>query len=210
MEQFNKLLPDGKFVTCLDDLLSFKVVELKRILFSYNEKVSGNKADLVLRTYAVFSRAKDGDSANLSASKDSPIYTYRDIYSSKCGHLPWVSDLRGTPPFTFIQLYDYLVLRTLRYKHIYLKRTGYKKIKSFKYFYEGFIRKILVAKDGNHTFIDVRMKASMKNTLYKILVVLDSSGNVSSAACTCPAGSGLGGFGNCNHVGGVLFALEES
>ena len=39
--------------------------------------------------------------------------------------------------------------------------------------------------------------------------MLDSSGNVSNAACTCPAGSGLGGFGNCNHVGGILFALED-
>ena len=52
----------------------------------------------------------------------------------------------------------------------------------------------MVTKDGDHTFFDVRMKASMKNTLYKVLVVLDSSGNVSNAACTCPAGSGLGGF----------------
>ena len=67
----------------------------------------------------------------------------------------------------------------------------------------------MVAKDGDHTFFDIRMKASMKNTLYKVLVVLDSSGNVSNAACSCPAGSGLGGFGNCNHVGGVLFALED-
>ena len=49
----------------------------------------------------------------------------------------------------------------------------------------------------------------MKNTLYKVLVVLDSSGSVSSAACTCPAGSGLGDFGNCNHVGCVLFASED-
>ena len=43
----------------------------------------------------------------------------------------------------------------------------------------------------------------------KVLVILDSSGNNSSAACICPPGSGLGGFGNCNHVGGVLFALED-
>ena len=39
--------------------------------------------------------------------------------------------------------------------------------------------------------------------------MLDSSGNVSSAACTYPAGSGVGSFGNCNHVGGVLFAFED-
>ena len=57
MDQFIKFLPDEKSVTCLDDLLSLKVSELKKILCSYNEKVSGNKADLVLRTYSVFSRA---------------------------------------------------------------------------------------------------------------------------------------------------------
>ena len=35
------------------------------------------------------------------------------------------------------------------------------------------------------------------------------SGDVCAAACSCPAGIGLGGFGNCNHVGGILFALED-
>ena len=50
MDQFIKLLPDGKSVSCLDDLLPLKVSELKKILFSYNEKVSGYKADLVLHT----------------------------------------------------------------------------------------------------------------------------------------------------------------
>ena len=55
------------------------------------------------------------------------------------------------------------------------------------------------------------MKASMRNSLYKVLVILsNSSGDVCPAACTCPAGAGLDGFGNCNHVGGVLFALESS
>ena len=67
----------------------------------------------------------------------------------------------------------------------------------------------MVAKDGEHTFIDVRLKASMKNTLFQVLVVLVSSGNVSNAAFTFPAGSGLGGYGNCNHVAVVLFALED-
>ena len=213
MEQFNLLIPDGKAVTCLDDLRSLTVNELKKILVSYNEKVSGNKADLILRSYAVFCRVKEGGSVHVDATSSSnrelPLCTYREIYSSKCGHLPWVSDLRGTPPFTFIQLYDYLVLRTSKYKHIFLKSTGYKKLKAFQFFYDGYIRKMMTAKDGDCTFIDVRMKASMKNILYKVLVILDSSGNVSNAACTCPAGSGLGGFGNCNHVGGVLFALED-
>ena len=149
MDQFIRLLPDGKSVTCLDDLLSWKVSELKKILFSYNAKVSGYKADLVLHTYAVFSRAKDGSSAFLLRRADSSICKYHEMYYLKCGHWPWISDLRGTPPFAFVQLYDYLALRTSKYKHIFLKQTGYKKIRSFKFFYEGFIRKILVAKDGD-------------------------------------------------------------
>ena len=66
MDQVSKLLPDGKSVTCLDDLLSLTVIELKKILFLYNE-VSGNKATLALHTYGVFSRAMYGSSAALSS-----------------------------------------------------------------------------------------------------------------------------------------------
>ena len=90
-----------------------------------------------------------------------------------------------------------------------LKSTGYKNLKSFQFFYEGYIKRIDVANDSNFTFFGVRMKASMKSTLYKALVALNSSGNASCTACTCPAGAGLSGLGNCNHVGGVLFALED-
>eukprot|EP00795_Rhopilema_esculentum_P005739 gene5739-10996_t len=54
------------------------------------------------------------------------------------------------------------------------------------------------------------IKASMNKCLYKVISQLSvKSGDVCSAACTCPAGIGLRGFGNCNHVGGVLFALED-
>ena len=50
----------------------------------------------------------------------------------------------------------------------------------------------------------------MKRTLYKIfLKISNTSGDVLAAACTCPAGIGLGGFGNCNHVGAVLLPLED-
>ena len=46
--------------------------------------------------------------------------------------------------------------------------------------------------------------------LHKVLVKLCSrSGDVCSAACTCPASIGINGLGNCNHVGGILFAPED-
>ena len=93
--------------------------------------------------------------------------------------------------------------------YIFLKHSGNKTIQSFKFIPDGLIWTIFVDKDNNHTFFGVRMKAYMKNTLYKVLVLLDSPGNVSSAACTCPTGSGLGGSEKCNHFGGALFALED-
>eukprot|EP00795_Rhopilema_esculentum_P005752 gene5752-11022_t len=180
MDQFQSLLPHGKSVNCLDDLGSLSVKKLKNILLSYRGKVSGVKADLILRVFAIYSRLERQEKGIPSSAASSSI------------------------------LYDYLVIRTLKFKHIALKSTGYKKLKSFQFFYEGYIKKFSVAKDNNFTFFDVRMKAAMKNTLYKVLVVLsNSTGDVCSAACTCPAGIGLGGFGNCNHVGGVLFALED-
>ena len=59
-------------------------------------------------------------------------------------------------------------------------------------------------------FFEVRVKASMKRTLYKVFLKISrATGDISAAACTCPAGVGLGGYGNCNHVDGFLLALED-
>ena len=50
----------------------------------------------------------------------------------------------------------------------------------------------------------------MKRTSYKTFLKLSNTfGDVLSAACTCPAGIGLGSSGNFNRVGAVLFALED-
>ena len=107
-------------------------------------------------------------------------------------------------------LYEYLVIRTSKFKHIVLKRTAYKKLKAFQFFYEGFIKKVAVAKDERYTSFAVHVKASMRKCLHKVIVKLCSgSADVNSAACTCPAGIGINGLSNCNHVGGVLFALED-
>ena len=215
MDAFKFLLPKGKKVDCLEDLGALTIKELKHILVQYREKTSGVKADLILRAYAVFCRAKNFNSHCNEISDESSLlchendFTFEAIYE-QCKHLPWTADLRGTPPFTFLQLYEYLVIRTSKFKHILLKSTAYKKLKAFQFFFEGFIKKIDVAKNKEFTFFNVRVKASMKKVLYKVILKLSNlSGDVCSAACSCPAGIGLGGFGNCNHVGGVLFALED-
>ena len=115
-----------------------------------------------------------------------------------CVQLPRSADWCGTPAFNFFQWYEYLFIRTSKFKRILLRSISYKKLKAFQFFYEGFIKKIDVATDSNFAFFDVRVKASMKKCLYKIILKWSNkSGDVCSAACTCPAGIGLGIYGNC-------------
>ena len=49
----------------------------------------------------------------------------------------------------------------------------------------------------------------MKKTPYRVVTEFTSQCDILRAACTCPAGLGSQGKGKCNHVGGVLFALED-
>ena len=105
MEQFQTLLPTGKQVTFLETLSSLRVSDLKKILSVYKEKLSGVKADLVLRVNAVFCR--------LSRTIDTPVIEVLHVgecpstfgyVKCQCLNVPWTSDLKNTPPFTFIQL----------------------------------------------------------------------------------------------------------
>ncbi|KAK3750796.1 hypothetical protein QZH41_018654, partial [Actinostola sp. cb2023] len=51
----------------------------------------------------------------------------------------------------------------------------------------------------------------MKQTKYKVAIVFSHGNNneVLKAACKCPAGRGVNGHGQCNHIGGILFAIED-
>ena len=148
MDQFQALLPEGKSVSCLDDLSVLTVKDLKKILLVYKEKLSGVKSDLVLRVYAIFTRITSVPTSStltteLSKEEDTPgcnDFTY-SLIKAQCFNRPWTSNLSDTPPFTFIQLYDYLVIRTVKYQDILLKSTEYKKLKAFQFYYEGFIKK---------------------------------------------------------------------
>ena len=100
-----------------------------------------------------------------SASNYSGALTYDAIFSGNCKHLPWTSDLFGTPSFSFIQLYDYLVICTLKFKHILLKSTSYKKLKAFQFFYEGSIKKIEIFKDEKFLFLCACKGFNEKNSV---------------------------------------------
>ena len=56
--------------------------------------------------------------------------------------LGWSSDLRNLPEMNFIQLYDYPVVSTRKYRHIVLRGTHYDKLKSYQFFFEGNVKKL--------------------------------------------------------------------
>ena len=55
--------------------------------------------------------------------------------------LGWSSDLRNLPEMNFIQLYDYPVASTRKYRHIVLRGTHYEKLKSYQFLFEGNVKK---------------------------------------------------------------------
>ena len=59
------------------------------------------------------------------------------------------------------------------------------------------------------TYVKASVVPSMKKSPYRVVVEFSPQSDILRAACTCPAGLGLSGKGKCNHVGGVLFAIED-
>ena len=67
--------------------------------------------------------------------------------------LGWSSDLRDLPVINFIQLYDYPVLSTRKYRHIVLRGTHYDKLKSYQFFFEENVKKLEGKIFENKTYV---------------------------------------------------------
>ena len=79
MDAFKDFLPKGKVVECFENLATLTVTELKRILQRYKEKTGGIKADLVLRAYAIFCRAKKSEEQTDELPYESFLYCNETI-----------------------------------------------------------------------------------------------------------------------------------
>ena len=90
-----------------------------------------------------------------------------------------------------------------------LKRTNYKKLKSYQFFFEGNVKRLQSKTHKDKTYIKATVLPSMKKSPYRVVMEVTPQCDVSRAACTCPPGLGSQGKGKCNHIGGVLFALED-
>ncbi|KAI8486046.1 hypothetical protein Bbelb_361460 [Branchiostoma belcheri] len=119
----------------------------------------------------------------------------------------WTTDMRQLPLFNFAALYAYFITLTKKFKHIELASTSYKKLKAYQYFAEGNVKGIQVAKKHGTTYVKAKVLPSMKKAKYCTIIGFNN-GQVTKAACDCPAGTCPGGLGKCNHIGGLLFAIE--
>ena len=109
----------------------------------------------------------------------------------------------------FIQLYNYPVVSTWKYRHIVLRGTHNEKLKSSLFFFKGNVKKLEGKFFENKTYVRANVLHSMKKTPYRAFLEFSPTCDVLSAACTYPSGLDFQGKGKCNHIGGVLFAIED-
>ena len=76
-------------------------MDFKKILKAYKEKISGCKADLLLRVYAIFCRLSSQlQSAEVTSSFQNQVVndpTYESVFKRECQNMVWSSDLRDMP-----------------------------------------------------------------------------------------------------------------
>ena len=203
-----------KEILTLEDIQRLTVKDLRNILKSNSENAGGMKADLVLKVYALLMRdvvvrsVENTQQTAENCGENSGHFKY-DETMRRISALGWSTDLRQLPELNFIQLYDYLVVSTRKYRHILLKGTHYKKLKSYQFFFEGNVKRLESKVFQGQTYVKASVVPSMKKNPYRVVVELSPQSDILRAACTCPAGLGLSGKGKCNHVGGVLFAIED-
>ena len=179
---------------------------------SHSESTGGTKADLVLKVYALLMREMLPSAANSDSNGTDTRNNEEFKYDSTMRRISapgWSTDLRQLPEMNFIQVYDYVVVSTQKYRHIVLKGTNYKKLKSYQFFFEGNVKKLEYKTHNSKRYVRANVLPSMKKTPYRVVIELSPTCDVLRAACTCPAGLGLQGKGKCNQFGGVLFAIED-
>jgi len=175
-------------IVSLTDIQRLTAKDLRIILRSHSELPGGTKADLVLKVYALLMReilpsAANSDEIESSGQSDEE-FKY-DSMMRRISALGWLTDLRNLPEMNVVQLYDY------------------------QFFFEGNVKKLECKNHDNTRYVRVNVLPLMKKTPYRVVIEFSPTCDVLRAACTCPTGVGLQGKGKCNHVGRVLFAIED-
>jgi len=96
-----------------------------------------------------------------------------------------------------------------KYRHVILKETNYKKLKCYQFFLEGNVKRLESKIHVGKTYVKASVLPSIRKTPYRVVVEFTPHCDILCATSTCPAGLGLLGKGKFNHVGCLLFALED-
>ena len=156
-----------KEILTLEDIQRLTVKDLRNILKSNSENAGGMKADLVLKVYALLMRdvvvrsVENTQQTAENCGENSGHFKY-DETMRRISVLGWSTDLRQLPELNFIQLYDYLVVSTRKYRHILLKDTHYKKLKSYQFFFEGNVKQLESKVFQGQTYMKASVVPSMK------------------------------------------------
>ena len=94
--------------------------------------------------------------------------------------LGWSTDLRQLPGLNFIQLYDYLFVSTSKYRHIVLKDTNYKKLKSYQFFFQGNVERLESKVYQGKTYVKATLLPSMKKNSYRVIVEFSRQCDIAS------------------------------
>ena len=160
-------------IASLADIQRLTAKDLRIILRSHSESPGGTKADLVLKVYVLLMREILPSAANSDESESSGPSNEEFKYDStmrRISALGWSTDLRNLPEMNFVQLYDYVVVSTRKYRHIVLKGTNYKKLKSYQFFFEGNVKKLECKNHDNKRYVRANVLPSMKKTPYRVVI----------------------------------------
>ena len=129
LDEFISVYPNEKPASCLECFRKFSVKELQGILKHYHVNISGKKADLVMRTFAIFCLFQP--KLNLDHTT---CCTYRAGFSCKFSNAIWKNDIREIINFNFFSVIPLFCCYTEKYNGDLLRRTTYKRLKSFEFF----------------------------------------------------------------------------
>jgi len=174
------LVHKDKQISTLEDIQKLKVEDLKEILRSFSETTGGTKADLVLKVYAILMRNVLRPAENRQQNADNSTQIHQDTTEKRSDFkydetmrrisaLGWSTDLHQLPKLNFIQLYDYLVVSTCKYRHLVLKGTNYKKLKSYQFFFEENIKRLVIPsmkKTPNRVVVEFTPQCEVSRELY--------------------------------------------
>ena len=137
-------------ISSLDDTQILKTKDLREILKSNSKSTGGIRADLVSKVYALLMwhvlPSSSGENRELPTDVQDLEQNQSDFKNEatmvRNSAVGWSSDLRNLPEMNFIQLYDYPVVSTRKYRHTVLRGTHNEKLKSSQFFFQGNVKKL--------------------------------------------------------------------